>query len=52
MSHTFGDAGPDPSRYLIIMPTRLQEMISKLHEVDVVAGRASVYEQYDSQLLE
>ena len=49
--HTVGNAGPDPSRYLIVMPTRLQEMISKLHEVDA-AERASVYEQYDSQLLE
>lgn len=49
--HTFGNAGPAPSRYLIIMPTRLQEMISRLHEVDP-AERASVYEQYDSQLLE
>lgn len=49
--HTFGNAGPDPSRYLIIVPTRLQEMISRLHEVDS-AERASVYEQYDSQLLE
>ncbi|HVF32619.1 MAG TPA: cupin domain-containing protein [Acidimicrobiales bacterium] len=49
--HTFGNAGPEPSRYLIIMPTRLQEMISKLHVVDA-AEQASVYEQYDSQLLE
>ena len=49
--HTFGNAGPDPSRYLIVMPTRLQEMISRLHEVDP-DERASVYEQYDSQLLE
>lgn len=49
--HTFGNAGPLPSRYLIIMSTRLQEMISKLHEVDP-AERSAVYEQYDSQLLE
>ena len=49
--HTFGNAGPDPSRYLIVMPTRLQEMISMLHQVDPTE-RAAVYEQYDSQLLE
>jgi len=49
--HTFGNAGPAPSRYLLVMPTRLQEMISRLHEVDA-AEHASVYEQFASQLLE
>jgi mannose-6-phosphate isomerase-like protein (cupin superfamily) len=49
--HTFGNSGPEPSRYLIIMPTRLQEMISRLHEVDP-SEHPSVYEQYDSRLLE
>jgi mannose-6-phosphate isomerase-like protein (cupin superfamily) len=49
--HTFGNAGPEPSRYLIVMPTRLQEMISKLHEVEP-EDQAAIYEQYDSQLLE
>jgi mannose-6-phosphate isomerase-like protein (cupin superfamily) len=49
--HTFGNAGPEPSRYLIVMPARLQEMISRLHEVEP-SGHAAVYEQYDSQLLE
>jgi mannose-6-phosphate isomerase-like protein (cupin superfamily) len=28
MAHTFGNAGPEPSRYIIILPTRLDEMIS------------------------
>jgi mannose-6-phosphate isomerase-like protein (cupin superfamily) len=49
--HTFGNAGPEPSRYLIVMPARLQEMISRLHEVEP-SEHAAVYEQYDSQLLE
>lgn len=49
--HTFGNAGPAPSRYLIVMPTRLHELISRLHEVEP-GERASVYERYDSQLLE
>lgn len=51
LPHTFGNAGPEPSRYLIVMPTRLQELISRLHEVDP-SDHASIYEQYDSQLLE
>jgi mannose-6-phosphate isomerase-like protein (cupin superfamily) len=49
--HTFGNAGPGPSRYLIIMSTRLQEFIAKLHEVGA-EDHAAIYEQYDSELLE
>lgn len=49
--HTFGNAGPEPSRYLIVMTTRLHELVSRLHEVDA-SERAAVYEAYDSELLE
>ena len=51
VAHTFGNAGPAPSRYLLILPTRLDELIARLHEVDA-AGREAVYAQYESQLLE
>ena len=30
-AHTFGNAGPEPSRYIIILPSRLDELISSLH---------------------
>ena len=49
--HTFGNAGPGPSRYLIIMTARLQEFISKLHQVPA-AEHAALYRAYDSELLE
>ena len=49
--HTFGNAGPDASRYLIIMPSRLQELISKLHDVPP-SEHAALYRAYGSELLE
>jgi mannose-6-phosphate isomerase-like protein (cupin superfamily) len=51
VAHTFGNAGPEPSRYIIILPARLDEMISLLHG----AGRAehaAIYRRYESELLE
>ncbi len=49
--HTFGNAGPEPSRYLIIMPAKLQEFVSKLHETPR-EEHADLYRAYDSELLE
>jgi mannose-6-phosphate isomerase-like protein (cupin superfamily) len=51
LAHTFGNAGPDPSRYIIILPARLDEMISLLHEADQ-AEHAAIYRRYESELLE
>lgn len=51
VAHTFGNAGPEPSRYLIIMPARLRELISKLHRVDR-SEHAAVYEEFASTVLE
>ena len=51
VAHTFGNAGPEPSRYLLIVPSRLDELIKALHEFGP-AERASVYRRYDSELLE
>ena len=51
VAHTFGNAGPEPSRYLLIVPSRLDELISSLHSVSA-AERASVYRRYESELLE
>lgn len=50
-AHTFGNAGPEPSRYIIILPARLDEMIGLLHEADR-AEHAAIYRRYDSELLE
>ncbi len=51
VAHTFGNAGPEPSRYIIILPVRLDEMISLLHEADR-AEHAAIYRRYESELLE
>ena len=49
--HTFGNAGPGPSRFIIILPTRLDELIHHLHASDP-AQHADIYRQYQSELLE
>jgi mannose-6-phosphate isomerase-like protein (cupin superfamily) len=51
VAHTFGNDGPSPSRYLLIVPGRLDELISSLHAVGP-QERASVYRRYESELLE
>jgi mannose-6-phosphate isomerase-like protein (cupin superfamily) len=51
VAHTFGNAGPEPSRYIIILPARLDEMISLLHEADR-PEHAAIYRRYESELLE
>ena len=50
-AHTFGNAGPEPSRYIIILPTRLDELISALHDTDP-ADHPALYARYQSELLE
>jgi mannose-6-phosphate isomerase-like protein (cupin superfamily) len=49
--HTFGNAGPAPSRFIIILPARLDELISQLHESDP-AQHPALYRRYESELLE
>lgn len=49
--HTFGNAGPEPSRYVIVMSTRLQQLIAKLHLLPA-AEHAEVYRAFESTLLE
>jgi Cupin domain len=51
VAHTFGNAGPEPSRYLLILPGRLEELISRLHETSP-ADHPAVYRSYESELLE
>jgi quercetin dioxygenase-like cupin family protein len=51
VAHTFGNAGPEPSRYLIILPARLDEMIGKLHEAET-GEHLEIYRRYESELLE
>jgi mannose-6-phosphate isomerase-like protein (cupin superfamily) len=51
VAHTFGNAGPEPSRYILIVPSRLDELISSLHAV-TAAERPEVYRRYESELLE
>jgi mannose-6-phosphate isomerase-like protein (cupin superfamily) len=49
--HTFGNAGPGPSRFIIILPARLDELISQLHASDP-AEHPQIYRRYESELLE
>jgi mannose-6-phosphate isomerase-like protein (cupin superfamily) len=49
--HTFGNAGPEPSRFIIILPTRLDDLIHELHQTAPEAHPA-VYRRYESELLE
>jgi len=51
VAHTFGNAGPEPSRFIIILPARLDELISRLHEANR-AEHAAIYRRYESELLE
>jgi mannose-6-phosphate isomerase-like protein (cupin superfamily) len=49
--HTFGNAGPRPSRFIIILPARLDDLISELHQADSSAHSA-IYRKFESELLE
>jgi mannose-6-phosphate isomerase-like protein (cupin superfamily) len=49
--HTFGNAGPEPSRYIIILPARLHELIRQLHQASP-AEYPAIYRRYESELLE
>jgi len=49
--HTFGNAGPEPSRFIIILSMRLDELISQLHASDP-AEHPNIYRRYQSELLE
>jgi mannose-6-phosphate isomerase-like protein (cupin superfamily) len=51
VAHTFGSAGRQPTRYIIILPARLDELISQLHSADQ-ADHAAIYRRYESEMLE
>ena len=49
--HTFGNVGPEPSRFIIILSARLHELIGQLHASDP-AEHPDIYRRYQSELLE
>jgi mannose-6-phosphate isomerase-like protein (cupin superfamily) len=49
--HTFGNAGPEPSRFLIILSPRLDALIAELHAADR-QEHIAIYQRYESELLE
>jgi hypothetical protein len=50
VAHTFGNAGPALSRFIIILPARLDALISDLHQASQ-ADHAAIYRKYQSELL-
>ncbi len=51
IAHTFGNAGPEPSRYIMILPVRLDDLINELHKT-VRESHPPVYRKYESELAE
>lgn len=51
VAHTFGNAGPAPSRFIIIVPTRLHQLIRDLHARNR-SDHEEIYRRYTSELLE
>jgi uncharacterized RmlC-like cupin family protein len=49
--HTFGNAGLGPSRFLIILPARLDRLIARLHQSNP-AEHPAIYREFESELLE
>jgi mannose-6-phosphate isomerase-like protein (cupin superfamily) len=49
--HTFGNAGLGPSRFVIILPTRLDELINQLH-ASAISEHPAIYRRHQSELLE
>jgi mannose-6-phosphate isomerase-like protein (cupin superfamily) len=51
VAHTFGNAGPDPSRFLIVVTPTIDALITELHQ-DNVHEHAEIYRRHHSELLE
>ena len=53
VAHTFWNAAPTSTRYLIIMTPRIREMIAVLHDPDRRQGRSieEVFAAYDTVLV-
>jgi quercetin dioxygenase-like cupin family protein len=51
VAHTFGNAGPGPSRFIIVLPVALNALIHELHAADP-DRHADIYRRYHSELLE
>jgi mannose-6-phosphate isomerase-like protein (cupin superfamily) len=51
--HTYWNPGPGPARYLLIMTSKIYQLIQAIHAMKerTPAALAEVFAQYDSQLL-
>jgi quercetin dioxygenase-like cupin family protein len=49
--HTFGNAGREPSRFIIVLPMALKALIDELHAADA-DQHTDIYRRYNSELLE
>jgi mannose-6-phosphate isomerase-like protein (cupin superfamily) len=52
--HTFWNPGPGPTRYLLIMTSKVYRLIEEIHAAEdrSRAAMEALFRQYDSELLE
>lgn len=52
--HTYWNAGPDPLRYLLIMPSNIYRLIQEIHAMQerTPATLRAMFSTYDSELLD
>lgn len=51
--HTYWNPGPGPARYLLVMTSRIYQLIQEIHTLTdrSAASLQAVFEKYDSELL-
>ncbi len=51
--HTYWNPGPGPARYLLIMSSRIHQLIQEIHKMTDRSGdkMKALFERYDSELL-
>jgi mannose-6-phosphate isomerase-like protein (cupin superfamily) len=50
-AHTFWNPGPEPARYLIVMPPRVAALVAALHDESEREPPAAVFRRFESELL-
>jgi mannose-6-phosphate isomerase-like protein (cupin superfamily) len=50
-AHTFWNPGPEPARYLIVMPPRVAALVAALHDPSESDAPAEIFRRFASELL-